>query len=252
MAHWIQVSHISFRILHEVLLNTRGLCTTTMPPRGAGRAWAPLPIEPVASMSQARAEMKSMDQGSKCLWKRPLSGMGDGVRVAVLECNAHVGCGFRLGTVRRSDGTYSFETSGEHGTKVNEKMRQNSPMTHAQVAFANASFTGTGSTPAEVMVGLTKVKEAELQVVGIDPLSKKNAESGMAGASCPPFLTYCVCIQHVSRQALTYCCVFYLRTVCIMYVSRQALVVRYCNVLLQRIVYVFGTYPDRCSQYGIA
>ena len=54
-----------------------------MPPRGAGRAWAPLPIEPVASMSQARAEMKSMDQGSKCLWKRPLSGMGDGVRVAV-------------------------------------------------------------------------------------------------------------------------------------------------------------------------
>ena len=175
-----------------------------MPPRGAGRAWAPLPIEPVASMSQARAEMKSMDQGSKCLWKRPLSGMGDGVRVAVLECNAHVGCGFRLRTVRRSDGTYSFETSGEHGTEVNEKMRQNSPMTHAQVAFTNASFTGTGATPAEVRVGLTKVKEAELQAVGIDPLSKKNAEGGMAGASCPPFLTYCVCIQHVSRQALTF------------------------------------------------
>ena len=96
-------------------------------------------------------------------------------------------------------------------------------MTHAQVAFTNASFTGTGATPAEVRVGLTKVKESELQAVGIDPLSKKNAEGGMAGASCPPFLTYCVCIQHVSRH------------------DRRSRIVVYSTYVLC----VLCTYPDR-------
>ena len=92
-------------------------------------------------------------------------------------------------------------------------MRQNSPMTHAQVAFTNASFTGTGATPAEVRVGLTKVKEAELQKEGIDPLSQKDAEGGLAGAC---LMTSCVRIQCVvSRHALTYYYVLSTYSVCI-------------------------------------
>ena len=94
-----------------------------MPPRGAARVWAALPLEPVASLSEARAEMKSMDMGAKCLWKYPPSGGGDGVRVAVLQCNAHVACGVHVRTVRQSNGTYSFESAGEHTSEVNEKQR---------------------------------------------------------------------------------------------------------------------------------
>ena len=184
-----------------------------MPPRGAARVWAALPLEPVASLSEARAEMKSMDMGAKCLWKYPPSGGGDGVRVAVLQCNAHVACGFRVRTVRLSNGLYCFQSAGEHSAEVNERLRKNSPMTHAQTAFANASFQGTGAKPAEVRVGLTKVKEAELQKEGIDPLSQKDAEGGLAGAC---LMTSCVRIQCVvSRHALTYYYVLSTYSVCI-------------------------------------
>ena len=155
-----------------------------MPRRGAWRAWQRLPNETVASLKEARALMKCFDLGAGGLWKWPSSGGGDGVTVSCLQCNAHVECGVRVRTVRQSSGCYAFESSGEHSSEVSERQRKNAPLTHKQTAFANASFLGTGATPAEVRVGLTKTKEAELQKIGIDPVTTKDAEGGLAGA--PP------------------------------------------------------------------
>ena len=160
-----------------------------MPRRGAGRAWNRLPNAAVASLSEARAMIKLFDLGAGGLWCCPQSGGGDGVTFTVLQCNAHIACGLRVRAVRQSNGCFAFESSGEHSDQVNVRLRKNSSMTHAQTAFANAAFRGTGAKPAEVRVGLTTTKEGELGKVGIDPLSTKDAEGGLAGASSP--CVYC-------------------------------------------------------------
>jgi hypothetical protein len=153
-----------------------------MPRRGKGRAWARLPNEAVASLKEARALMKCFDLGAGGLWKWPSSGGGDGVTFSALQCNAHISCGVHVRAVRQSNGCFAFESAGEHSSEVNERMRKNASLTHEQAAFANASFLGTGATPAEVRVGLTKTKEGALKKVGIDPVTTKDAEGGLAGA----------------------------------------------------------------------
>jgi hypothetical protein len=164
-----------------------------MPPRGKGRNWEALPEEPAANLSDARARMRCMDLGANGIWKSPSSGAGDGVTFGVLQCNAHVLCGRLVRTVRLSNGTFSFETTGEHSAEVNLKRRQNSALTMAQEDLAAGSFRGTGSKPAEVHVALTLAKETELTKQGIDPLSVKDGKGGLEGA-CPCGLTFAPCI----------------------------------------------------------
>ena len=108
-----------------------------------------LPNEPVATMPDAKAMLKLFDLGANALWKWPSSGSGDGITAAVRQCNAHVTCGFHVRCVRQSNGTYAFEKSGEHSSEVNDRLRQNSALTHAQSEFAFGAFMGTGAKSAE-------------------------------------------------------------------------------------------------------
>jgi hypothetical protein len=168
-----------------------------MPPRGQGRKWERLPEEPADSLSDARARMRCMDLGASGMWKSPSSGAGDGVTFGVLQCNAHVLCGRLVRTVRLSNGTFCFETTGEHSAEVNEKRRKNSALTMAQEDMASGSFRGMGSKPAEVRVALTLAKETELMKQGIDPLSVKDGKGGLEGA-CPCGMTFAPCIGSYS------------------------------------------------------
>ena len=178
-----------------------------MPRRGAGRVWMRLPNEPIATMPDAKAMLKLFDLGSNALWKWPSSGSGDGITAAVRQCNAHVTCGFHVRCVRQSNGTYAFEKSGEHSSEVNDRLRQNSALTHAQSEFAFGAFMGTGAKPAEVRVGLTKTKEKELEKKGIDPLSVKDAEGGLEG-ECPAAVLLCASSLRCRHVLPRLCLVF--------------------------------------------
>ena len=153
----------------------------TMPPRGAGKDWARLPNPPAESMSAAKATIRCMDLGSAGLWKWAPS-PGNGVTSAVMQCNAHVLCGVLVRAVRTSSGMYAFKTCGAHSQETNSKRRQNSALTLAQEEVAIGAFRGLGSKPAEVRVELTRRAEEQLAKQGVDPLSKKDKEGGLAGA----------------------------------------------------------------------
>ena len=99
--------------------------------------------------------------------------------------------------MRLSNGTFRFETTGEHSAEVNLKRRKNSALTTAQEDMAAGSFRGTGSKPGEVQVALTLAKETELTKQGIDPLSVKDGKGGLEGA-CPCGLTFAPCIASYS------------------------------------------------------
>ena len=100
----------------------------------------------------------------------------------LMQCNAHVLCGVLVRAVRTSSGMYAFETCGAHSQETNSKRRENSALTLAQEEVAIGAFRGLGSKPAEVRVELTRRAEEQLAKQGVDPLSKKDKEGGLAGA----------------------------------------------------------------------
>ena len=96
---------------------------------------------------------------------------------------------------------------GSTPPEVNDRLRQNSALTHAQSEFAFGAFMGTGAKPAEVRVGLTKTKEKELEKKGIDPLSVKDAEGGLEG-ECPAAVLLCASSLRCRHVLPRLCLVF--------------------------------------------
>ena len=138
-----------------------------------------------ASLKAACKQMRDglEDDGLRWKWHQG----GNGKTHAYLRCSAHVDCGvLRRLTVQdlpAEDGqlTFGVEEQGKHTTVLETKARANAALTLAQEKVVQVAVDA-GSSPAAVLVALTKDKVAELKRRGLNPLQHKKKKGGMKGA----------------------------------------------------------------------
>ena len=138
-----------------------------------------------ASLKAACRQMREGLEDDGLRWKFHQG--GNGKTHAYLRCNAHVDCGvLRRLTVQDLPAedeqlTFGVEEKGKHTTVLQTKARANAALTLAQEKVVQIA-TDAGSSPAAMLVALTKDKLAELKRRGLNPLQHKKKGGGLKGA----------------------------------------------------------------------